>query len=214
MELGATDLAILRCLQGDARLSLRAIAKRIGVSTPTVSARLATLEELGIIRGYRALVDPERLNETSVFLVGRAKLPAAEAVAKELARHPWARRVNVARGARILVDATVADPREVDTILETVASIPGVVDAEHYVLVRGVKEDPLALLAERASANLACFECHGPIKGEPVKARLDGRELYFCCRSCERLYLEKYAALKARSSGTSPRPKAPRPRTR
>lgn len=214
MELGATDLAILRCLQEDARLSLRAIAQRVGVSTPTVSARLADLEDLGVVRGYRALVDPERLNETSLFLVVRARLAAADAVAKELAKHAWARRVTVARSGRILVDATVLAPHEVDTILESVAAIHDVIEAEHYVGVRTVKEDPQARLSDHTSANVACFECHGPIQGEPVKVRLDGRDHYFCCRSCERLYLEKYAALKARSSGVAPRGKAPPPRTR
>ncbi len=212
MELEPTDVAILRCLQEDARLSLRAIAKRIGVSTPTVSSRLAALEDLGIVRGYRAVLDPDRLRETSLLLVVRAKLPAADSVAKEIARHPWARRVIVARGGRILVDATVADPREIDPILETTASIPQVVDADHYVTVRRVKEDSPALLADHTATNVACFECHGPITGDPVKTRLDGREHYFCCRSCERLYLEKYKALKARSSESPPLAKALRPR--
>ncbi len=214
MELQETDLAILRCLQEDARLSLRAIAKRVGVSTPTVSARLSTLEDLGIVRGYRALVDPERLGETSVLLVVRARLPAADAVAREIAKYGWARRVSVARGGRILVAAAVTDPHEIDTVLENVASVPEVTDAEHYVVVRSVKEDPPALLEDHASTDVVCFECHGPIKGEPVKDRLDGREHYFCCRSCERLYLERYAAVKARSSqGTLPK-KLPRPRSR
>ncbi len=214
MELGKTDLAILRCLQEDARLSLRAIAQRIGVSTPTVSARLAALEDLGIVRGYRALVDPERLNETSLLLVVRTKLRATDAVAKHLADRAWARRVTVARSGRILVDATVADPREIDTVLETVAADPDVIDAEHYVAVRTVKEDPRALVSDRASTDLTCFECHGPIKGEPVKDRLGGRDHYFCCRSCERLFLEKYVSLQARSASVAPRKKVPRPRTR
>ena len=105
-------------------------------------------------------------------------------------------------------------PQEVDRILESVAAIHDVIEAEDYVAVRTVKEDPRALLSDHASANVACSECHGPIKGEPVKVRLDGHYHCLCCRSCERLYLEKYAALKARSSGVAPRGKAPPPRTR
>src|SRR5512136_332748 len=145
LDLDATDLAILRCLQEDARRSLRDVAKRVGVSTPTVSARLSALEELGIVRGFHADLDPERLEQTSFALVVRARLPAAEAVAKSIAKEPWARRVSVARSGRVLVEATVQDPRALDEALAAVAAIPGVVEAEHYVALRTVKEEPRAL---------------------------------------------------------------------
>lgn len=205
MDLDATDIAILRCLQEDARLSLREVAKRIGVSTPTVSARLGALERLGIVRGFRADVDPQRLEETCFALVVRTRLPATESVAETLAKLEWARRVTIARSGRILVDATVPQPRDVDAALDAVAALAGVVEAEHYVSVRTVKEEPRALIEDHASTALTCFECHGPIHGSPVKVRLDGREAFFCCRSCERLYRERYERLKGRSPATRPR---------
>jgi len=162
-----------------------------------VSTRLATLEQLGIIRGYKALVDPERLNETSVALVIKTRLQAAEDVAKNLAKHEWARRVSLGRSDWVLLDATVHKREEIDTILEAVASLPDVVDCEHYVAVRTVKEDPRAVITDTLSTTLICFQCRGPIKGEPIKVHMDGRDHYLCCNSCERLYLEKYKKLKA-----------------
>ncbi len=210
MELDPTDVAILRCLQAEARLSLREVAKRIGVSTPTVSARLAALERLGIIRGYRADLDPRHLEETCFTLVVRTEMPATDRVAQALARFPWARRVTVARSGRILVDGTALDPRELDAALEAVAALPGVVEVDDYVAVRTVKEEPRAILADRAATPLSCFECRGPIAGAPVKHRIDGRTAYFCCRSCERLYLERYARIKERAA--APRGPSERPR--
>ena len=198
MQLDETDIAILRCVQSDARMSLRDIAKAIGVSTPTVSARLSSLERLGIVRGYAAIVDPERLNETIVTLVIKAKLPAADRVAKAVAELRWTRRVTIARGGRILAEATMIDPAGIDSLLDAIAKIPNVVDAEHYVGVRTVKEEPRAVLADRMKAKLTCFQCRGPISGEPIKRRIDGRSHFFCCRSCEGLYLKKYRTLKAR----------------
>lgn len=197
MQLDETDLAILRNLQADARLSLRDIAKKVGVSVPTVSARLATLEELGIVKGYMALLDPERLNETSVQLVIRTRLQATEDVAKALSKFGWARRVLVARSGRILVDATVVNHEGIDSVLETIGALPDVIDCEHYVSIRTVKEEPRALVADSLTTSLICFQCKGPIKGEPIKLRMDGRDHYLCCQSCEKLYLEKYTRLKA-----------------
>lgn len=205
LDLDATDLAILRCLQEDARRSLRDVAKRVGVSTPTVSARLSALEELGIVRGFHADVDPVRLEQTSFALVVRARLPAVDSVVAAIAKEPWARRVSVARSGRILVDGTVAEPRALDAALATVAAMRGVVEAEHYVTLRTVKEEPRALVGDHASTSLTCFECRGPIHGEPIRSRFDGRAAFFCCRSCERLYRERYVRVKSRASEPRPR---------
>ena len=202
MDLDPTDVAILRCLQADARMSFRNIAKAIGVSTPTVSARVSSLERTGIVKGYAAQVDPERLNETAVTLVIRARLPAAELVADDLARLPWVRKVSLARGGRIVVDATAVRASDLNALFEAVGKLPDVIDADHYVTVKTVKEEPRAVLADHLTATLTCFECKGPIAAEPVRRRIDGRDHYFCCRSCEFLYVKRYERTKARAAKT------------
>ena len=55
------DLKILRLLQNDARISVKAIAEQIYASAPTVKARIDSLTERGIIKGYYTEID------TSVF---------------------------------------------------------------------------------------------------------------------------------------------------
>ena len=51
------DVALLSALAEDARASQRALAKLLGVSTPTVSERMTRLERAGVIRGYTAEID-------------------------------------------------------------------------------------------------------------------------------------------------------------
>ena len=197
MDLDATDTAILRFLQRDARASLRTIAKGIGVSVPTVSARLRNLEQLGIVRGYRAVLDPGRLEEVAFALVIRARPSAAQEVARKVAEALWARRVLTGRSGRILVDATVLHPNEMESVVKHVSTIPGVLGVEAYSDLTPPNDDPVAFLSEHPSASVVCFECKGPIHGEPVKARRDGRYHYFCCHTCERLYLERYDRIRA-----------------
>jgi Lrp/AsnC family transcriptional regulator, leucine-responsive regulatory protein len=65
----ATDIALLRELQGHARLSLAELGRRVGLSSPAVADRLERLEEAGVIRAYRAEVDPRALGyELAVVL--------------------------------------------------------------------------------------------------------------------------------------------------
>ena len=59
--LDATNRRILGELQQDARLSLAELGRRVGLSPPAVAERLRTLEQRGVIRGYRADVDPRAL---------------------------------------------------------------------------------------------------------------------------------------------------------
>tara|TARA_R110002110_G_scaffold85816_2_gene223604 strand:- start:195454 stop:195930 length:477 start_codon:yes stop_codon:yes gene_type:complete len=56
-ELDNIDRALLDVVQGDARLSFREIARRIGMSTPAVADRIRRLEAAGVIMGYAARVD-------------------------------------------------------------------------------------------------------------------------------------------------------------
>lgn len=58
MNIDSLNWKILRCLQGNARLSNAEIGRRVGVSSPAVSERIKKMEDLGIIEGYKTIVSP------------------------------------------------------------------------------------------------------------------------------------------------------------
>ncbi|MEL6234855.1 MAG: Lrp/AsnC family transcriptional regulator [Pseudomonadota bacterium] len=55
------DAAILRLLQGDARLTAQEISERVHLSASQVARRRQRLEQAGVIRGYRAELDAGRV---------------------------------------------------------------------------------------------------------------------------------------------------------
>ncbi len=59
--LDAVNLRLIEELQGDARLSVAELGRRIALSGPAVAERLRRLEDAGVIAGYQAVVDPRRL---------------------------------------------------------------------------------------------------------------------------------------------------------
>ena len=61
MPLDTKDRLILQALQTDARQSLAAIGKRIGLSQPAMSERVRKLEDAGVIEGYSARVNLQAL---------------------------------------------------------------------------------------------------------------------------------------------------------
>ena len=60
VELDEVDRAILHALQEDARKNSNAeISERVGVSPSTIGNRIVSLEERGVIKGYRPDIDYE-----------------------------------------------------------------------------------------------------------------------------------------------------------
>jgi Lrp/AsnC family leucine-responsive transcriptional regulator len=52
---------LLAELQADARMTLAELGRRVRLSSPAVAERLQRLERQGVIRGYRADIDPRAL---------------------------------------------------------------------------------------------------------------------------------------------------------
>ena len=55
------DLAILAELEANARAPVSELARRLGSPNSTIRDRIRKLEEDGVIRGYSAILDPEKL---------------------------------------------------------------------------------------------------------------------------------------------------------
>jgi len=60
-DIDHTDLRLLACLQEAARLSNVELSERVHLSPSQCHRRLRRLEQAGLIRGYAALLDRERL---------------------------------------------------------------------------------------------------------------------------------------------------------
>ena len=72
-ELDAHDTRILAELQADARLTMAELGRRVHLSPPAVTERVRKLEASGVISGYRATVDLDKLGYgiRAVIRVGR-----------------------------------------------------------------------------------------------------------------------------------------------
>ncbi len=199
MDLDKTDVQILKHLQDDARISFRELSKKVGVSVPTISARVGTLKDLGIIRGYRTDIDPERLNESQIVLMVKCPPPAKSEAAYALAQIEEIRWVMAAQGPRVVALATVKHQDDIGPLLERVSRVPDILDYEHLVVASVVKDVSGALITEGLSTSLICYECKDPIHGDPIKVRMDMKDHYFCCHSCEKLYIERYRRIKEKA---------------
>ncbi|MCM1028035.1 MAG: Lrp/AsnC family transcriptional regulator [Alloprevotella sp.] len=61
LKLDPTDIALLRILQAEGRLTTKELASRVARSPTPVYERVRRLEQEGYIRGYSAILDPDKL---------------------------------------------------------------------------------------------------------------------------------------------------------
>lgn len=69
MKLDRYDRRILELLQQEGRISNQQLAERIGLSQSPCLRRVRALEEAGLITGYRAMLDAEKLGLTLLALI-------------------------------------------------------------------------------------------------------------------------------------------------
>jgi DNA-binding Lrp family transcriptional regulator len=142
-RLDQTDVEILKVVVSDARVSGRQIAQKVGVSTATVLSKIKMMEQAGIIKGYTASLDQEKLGyELTVITeitVSKGKLLEIE---KEIAKVPNVCAVYDVTG---LVDAMVVakfkNRKELSDFTKTTLSMPFVERTNTHVVLTTIKED-------------------------------------------------------------------------
>ncbi|MCY1542690.1 HTH-type transcriptional regulator LrpC [compost metagenome] len=78
------DQKILEVLLQDSRISLKELARQVGLSSPSVSERVRRLEERGVIRGFTIEVDPRALGYQLQAIVRIRPLPGMLHVVQKL----------------------------------------------------------------------------------------------------------------------------------
>jgi Lrp/AsnC family transcriptional regulator, leucine-responsive regulatory protein len=69
------DAAILRELSSDARIPRAELARRVGLSAPSVSDRIRRLEDTGVIAGYSVQIDASKLGYGLTVVIRARPLP-------------------------------------------------------------------------------------------------------------------------------------------
>jgi Lrp/AsnC family leucine-responsive transcriptional regulator len=157
-DLDATDRAILQALADDGRATLQEIADRVGLRRPSVHERIRKLEARGVIRGYRAELDPEAMGGGLVAFVqvrleasGQDCLARCEQAAKALRKFPEVLEFHTIAGSEdALLKVRVADVRALERlVMRDISGAPGVGRVATTVVLSTSFERPLAVPGPR-----------------------------------------------------------------
>jgi Lrp/AsnC family transcriptional regulator for asnA, asnC and gidA len=143
LKLDDSDQKILRELQQDARISFKVIADKIGVSEATVFVRVRKLQERGVIKGFKAIVDPKAVgkNLTAIVLV-RANPKAFPGMLDALKKLDDIYELYDVTGEYYsILKIRTSGTQELGKIMDEVGTIDGIAGTETIIVLRTVKED-------------------------------------------------------------------------
>lgn len=184
MSLDENDVNILNVLQGNGRLSFRQISEKVKISVPTVSSKVGNLERIGVIRRYRAELDPERMGEISAMVTVKARPSELSAVARNFDEDEQVRQMFYLTSGRLLLICTFIDAHMINDFASKLASIPQVLEYDIASVISVAKELDRAVVAPGVSLVRVCENCGKEIRDEPLRLKDDGRSFYLCSSEC------------------------------
>ncbi|WP_173932011.1 Lrp/AsnC family transcriptional regulator [Chelativorans sp. Marseille-P2723] len=151
-DLDAIDWKILRELQNNGRITNVELSSRVGISAPPCLRRVKRLEESGVIKGYRALLNKPMLglDVVAFCLVGLQHQSEAElrAFAERARNWPIVRRAWMVSGeSDFLLHCVATDLTTFQTfVIEELTSTPNVDTVRTALTIRQVKDEGLAAI--------------------------------------------------------------------
>jgi len=144
MGFDVVDLQILRSLMSDGRKAWSELATELGLSPPAAADRVRRLEQNGVIRGYRAVIDPESVgcHLTAFVAVTLEKPQHRERFLKRIGRLPQIQECHhVAGDDDYLLKVRCENTRHLDQIISVeIKSLPGIVRTRTTIVMDTIKE--------------------------------------------------------------------------
>jgi len=141
-----TDIKLLRQIEMDGRQSFAVLGERVGLSKTPCWQRVQKLEAAGVIRGYRARIDPKKLG-LDLYAFVHATINASKYTEFETAvlRHPSILQCfSTAGEADYVMHVLVRDISALDELIRReIAHLPGVERTLTTVCMKTIKEHAL-----------------------------------------------------------------------
>lgn len=193
-ELDDVDARILGILVEDGRRSFREVARRAGITTPTVQARIKRMMDEGLILKISPIFNPSKFQHGLVFQLYLRVNPAEiEEIARKLGTRSEVRGIYLTTGENNLaLRVTVDSLEELQQFTEGLDRDFGVKQNSSQMVVRIFKDDQAVVVRPRMGVDLKCETCNGPIPAKPFVLKVAGHERFFCCPMCQEKFREKY----------------------
>lgn len=195
LRLDKVDIDILKVMMQDARKSYRQISKITGVSTPTVESRIRRMFEVGLIKKIIPFFDPDKVLEGIIALITfRVDNSNLEEIAKKLSEINEIRSIFLTTGeSNLMLRIILKDSKDLQGFISSkIKEFGNIQVISSQIITQTIKDEQGIIIREELGLFLKCDYCKGEILGSTFKLRVGQGERYFCCKTCQSAYKDKY----------------------
>ena len=142
-ELDDLDRLIIINLQNNARTPFSKIAKEAGVSEATIFLRVKRLQQIGVLKAFRAIVSPSKVGKSlTAFILVRAdprKYTDVLGVVRNLEEVTEA--YDVTGPYYLILRVDVSNKESLAKVIDLIGAVDGVSSTETAIVLKEVKEN-------------------------------------------------------------------------
>ncbi len=146
------DIKILQLLQKNARIKVTEIAKKTGLSIPSLSARISKLEEAGIIKGYFTKLDRKSFGYDIMAIIDIIMETSKnyKSFTSQVSKtNEIVECYSVLGDSSHILKVVVKNTEELEKLLSKIQSWPGVIRTVTKLVLSEIKEENTLTLKKR-----------------------------------------------------------------
>jgi Lrp/AsnC family leucine-responsive transcriptional regulator len=192
-RIDSVDAQIIELLQQDGRMMYKDIADKVGVSLPTVRARLRNLMKLGLIKKFTVVVDSEKImGRVKAFVLADVDVENTDQFRENLEKVEEIRAAFFVAGSkRVLLDVDVEDMEHLNTLMFRLSKGFGFSGFSVYVSTKILKEEYGSRVKPDTPLQFRCRFCDCIIYGKPLIRHYYGGKYYFSGEECASAFKER-----------------------
>ncbi len=171
IKLDEYDLKLINLLRNNARLSISELAKLLGLSRPTVKARLERLEKKGIIQKYTVKLSPEIERAGNlVILIVETDNPEILHEIEEV----------------VEINKITSRKYVIEVLVDRIDELKGAIDRSgmEVLEIMPVLERQEREIQIKMKIPFKCDYCGKELTEEPIIYKYHNKIYFFCCGTC------------------------------
>ena len=146
MKLDKKDIQILKILQQNSKISLKELSRKVSLPVTTVFNRIRKFEQNGLIKDYRAIIDPKKVGfDVTAFILVAYDVSSKRSqreVARDISKLPFVQEVHIITGEwDMLLKVRGRNSEEIGKfVLDKLREIEGVLKTVTIVVFETAKE--------------------------------------------------------------------------
>lgn len=191
LSLDEIDIRLIKELQTDSRQSMRSLSSKVGASTPTVASKIQRLLQNGAIKAFTVSLDSASFGLKDYVAEIRCQPRHQRSILHSMSE---LRHALLTQDSRV-IGIFSGNDKDAALLYNKMCNVAGATSVSLTPVITYEFNHGKPDIESGAKLSSTCYYCRGDIGVSPVVEKIGGKNRYFCCTSCSKLYRERFISL-------------------